>query len=87
MAKRLLRLRIKEVRPDHSQYKQYDIAFEPEEPTYITTTVEMDKDNEVDLDDLIAYVGTIGIRMYEQSLNDKDDRDEILMKKTTRRRG
>jgi hypothetical protein len=84
MAKKLLRFRIKEVRPDHSQYKQYDIAFEPEEPTYFTTTVEMD-DDEVDLDELIEYVGTMGIQMYAQSLKDKDERDDILLTKSRRR--
>ena len=80
----MLRLKLKEIRPDHSQYKQYDIAFEPEDDTYFTTTVEMDGD-EVDLDELIEYVGTIGIQMYAQSLKDKDERDDILLTKSRRR--
>ena len=84
MAKQFLRLRIKEIRPDHSQYKQYDIAFEPEEPTYIMTTVELDKD-EVDLEALIEYAGTMGIAMYEQGLRDKEERDDILLDRTKRR--
>jgi len=48
------------------------------------TTVELDKD-EVDLEALIEYAGTMGIAMYEQGLRDKEERDDILLDRTKRR--
>ena len=88
MASKLLRLRVASVKPDQSQYKMYDVTFEPEVPTYITTSVKVDKD-EVDLEELIAYVGSLGIVCYAQSLTDADTKSEMLQQfaRSKNRRG